>query len=109
MFMLSLLGGGRSMLLPQCRFFLSVGPRVHPAGSAVVADVIHNRRVIDYGAVDVGVVNDGRVDVRHRGVIREDAVVPIAANISHADVAESVVNPAIETDVRAPVAAVPEI
>jgi hypothetical protein len=42
-------------------------------------------------------------------IIEEAAAPPIAAGIAHADVAEAVIDPTVEPDVRAPVAVVPDI
>src|SRR5581483_9513263 len=77
------------------------------AVAAVVADPVH-RDVVDHGGV-VGVVDVGDVDVVDAAVVPEVAVAPFAAVVAVAGVAVAVVDAAIEADVRAPVAGVPEV
>ena len=77
--------------------------RFHPirpvkAGTATVHLFIHHR------AVDKGVMNDSRIHTRHRGVITEHVSFPSAAPVAIAEVAVTVVNAAVKTDSRAPVA-----
>jgi hypothetical protein len=74
--------------------------------SAVVRDV----RVIvyDHGLViDIGDVGD--IHVGHRTVVEEFAAAPFAAREAFAEVSEAVINAAIESDVRAPIADIPKI
>jgi hypothetical protein len=60
------------------------------------------RSLVDVGHVDA-------TKVRHGVVVGEDSAAPLAAEEADAAVAESVVNTAIEADVRSPVAGVPSI
>ncbi len=80
-------------------------PGRHPAW-AVVADS-GDGRVVDRPVVDVGDVDI--VDVVDRAVVEEAVVVPITAFITEAGIAETVSDAAVETHLRAPVAAVKQI
>jgi len=102
LFMLSLCGYGSDMFLVDCRLLLSGRTRCDPTGTAVVADPVH-RRIVDHCGV-VGVVNVGDVHVIHRAVVFELSVVPAATLITFTAVTEAVIDPAIETDLRTPVA-----
>ena len=100
-----LLRSNRRDVLETVEPFL-FGCRPHPdaALAAVVGDadvVVH-----DHVAVDVGVVDDGRVHIQHGGVIAEDAAIPAPADEACAEVAEAVVDASIETDLRSPEARV---
>jgi len=57
----------------------------------------------------IDVVNYMHVYVVHARVIEKVTVGPAAAEVSGADVSESVVDTAVETDFWAPIASVPEI
>src|SRR5690242_7782036 len=75
---------------------------VNSATPAVEADarsavIVHHRRV-------VGVVNHRHVDVVHGAVVIKMVVLPSPAFIPVAKVAESIINPAIESHHRAPIA-----
>jgi hypothetical protein len=64
----------------------------------------------DDGSVHVHVVEVAAAAYVHDcGVVKECAVAPFAAAESHTAVAKAVVNPSIETDVRPPIALVPDI
>ncbi|CAB3889865.1 hypothetical protein LMG3412_03694 [Achromobacter deleyi] len=100
--------GGRTMLFVARRDFARIGLALDAGRPAVVADaavvdVVDHHRVV----VDVGDARD--VHVGHGAVVEEAVVVPVAAHKADADIAETVVHAAIEADVRAPVAAMPEI
>lgn len=82
--------------------------RSYTTGSAVIAGTIHGRRVVHYGGV-VGIVDDGGVHIRHRGVVVVGATDPLTAVESGANVAKSVVNTAVKSHVRSPVSGVPKI
>jgi len=71
------------------------------AGAVVV---VHNRRV-----VDVRIVNDRPVHVHDSGVICESATAPFAAVETTTWIAEAIVHAAIKADVRAPIAAMPQV
>ena len=58
---------------------------------------------------DVDVPHHRRVHVHHRGVVAEDPASPHAADETDAAVAKSVINAAVEADVRTPVACMPAV
>jgi hypothetical protein len=58
--------------------------------------------------VSIGIVEAG-ADVPGRGVIKEMATFPMTAPKAGPEIAESIINPAIETDVRAPITGVPQV
>lgn len=57
----------------------------------------------------VRIVDDMRINVVHAAVIKEMAVMPVAAIISHSGISETVVDSTVESDVRTPVARIPDI
>src|SRR6202158_993556 len=76
---------------------------VRPAVEAYTVEVVHHHRAV------VCVVNHGHVDVAHRAIVDELSSAPFSAPETYARVAEAIINAAIETDVRSPVAAVPHV
>ena len=93
------------MALMRGRFFLGSGTRINAARATVIAD-------------DSGVEHDGSVvnvsDVCHAhvgdvAVVVERSAAPLTANKSHPGIAESVVDSAIEADVRSPVSWMPRV
>src|ERR1700722_13738998 len=81
-----------------------------PADAAWTVKARASRRVIviDHRFV-VNIVNYGHIHVIHRAIVEEMIPFPAPAFISFSYIPESVVNSAIETDVRSPVSAVPRI
>jgi len=78
------------------------------ANAVVIADVVHHGRVVDdRSAVHIGDVLN--VEVIHCPVVVEEPVAPIPARIANSEVAEAVVNAAIEPDHWPPVAGIPAI
>jgi hypothetical protein len=81
------------------------------AARPVIADTI-NRRVVDGDVVDhdrvryraVIDLHIGDRDVVHRAVVIEATTIPIAALISNADISEAIVDPAVISDIRGPIA-----
>lgn len=106
--MLRLHCGRCNVLLAGGGLFGRRRPGGHTACAAVIAHAIHRDIVVDYGLV-VGVVHDGDVYVAHGTVIDECAAAPISARITHAGVAETVIDSAIKTDVWFPVPGVPNV
>ena len=108
--MLHLVGGGLEVVLVGRLHLHGRGMHLN-ALAAVEADVVH----VDDGVfrhdgavlVDIGDVHAAKV--RHGAVIGEDSAAPLAAEEADAAVAEAVVNATVESDVRAPVAAVPAV
>src|SRR6202795_1967961 len=84
----------------------------HAARATVVAHFVH-RDIVDGDVVHHGlvvrVVNDGGVHIVDRGVVVIPVAVPTAADVTHADVAETVIDAAVESDVRTPVTGVPTV
>jgi len=82
------------------------GPGVDSTMSAVVthpiAPAVRHRVVVN-------VVNNRNIHIRHRSVVIHGAVVPICAVIATAGVSKAVIDSAIKSNVRAPVAGVPEV
>src|SRR5208283_3793540 len=105
MFMLGLRGQRRGVRFIRVAFFFASRPRLNAAIAAVERDMI---AVHDHVAlVDVPHIDD--VDVHDGPVIEEAAATPLAAPEADTAVAETVVNAAIETNVRSPIAGVPGI
>src|ERR1039458_5552591 len=98
--MLSLSGYGRNMPIMSGRFFLRRGPFVDPAVTSIVANMV---RVLVHPRV-VNVVDDALVHMIHGRVVEKMPVLPAPAFITMAEVTEAIVDPAIETYGRAPVA-----
>src|SRR5215470_7535511 len=89
-----------------CRSFFSRG-RV--GADAALAAVKASMDIIDDDGLTVGVVNHCHVHVRYRAVIEELSVFPVPSSKAYTAIAEAVVNPAVETDMRTPIARVPDI
>lgn len=79
-----------------------------PPGT-IEARVIVDVRVIHDGAIDIGVMDDSGVYMRVSRVIAEDAGRPRATHEADACIAETIVDAAIEADVRPPVTRVPGV
>jgi predicted RNA methylase len=104
--MLSLSGYRRNMSFISGSLFLGRGVGIDPAVTAVIADMV------DLALVDPGVVNVvDRVDVHviHSCVVVKMPVVPASALVTMTEITEAIVDPAIETDERAPVAWIEKI
>src|SRR5215469_5219165 len=65
--------------------------------------------VVRYGAIDVGVMNDGSVHTRDGGVVMKRVSYPVAAPVSIPPIAMTVVNAAVETYSRPPIARVKNV
>jgi hypothetical protein len=92
----------------RSRLLLRRRPRIDTAGTAIITDPVGGG-IIHYRTIDISVVNDGGVDIRHRRIIPEMPTYPAAAGISRAEIAASVINAAIEADMRAPISAIPRV
>jgi hypothetical protein len=64
--------------------------------------------VVDHGLV-VNIVNARAAHVVHRAVVVEGPVIPISASVANTAIAEAVVDPTVEADMRTPVADIPRI
>src|SRR5208282_4940418 len=104
--MLSLSGYGRDMPVMCGGFFLSIGTSVDAAIATIETDA-GDGGLIDPCVVDV--VNYIDVHVQDRAVIEKVSVVPAPAFETMAKVTESIVDPAVETYLRAPIAVIENI
>jgi len=98
--MLRLSSYRRDVSFPSSRFFFGCRTSGHASFAAVegnVGSVIH-----DHGPVDVDVPDIDRVHMKHSGVVEECAAAPLATHEASAKVAEPVINPAVESNVRTP-------
>jgi hypothetical protein len=80
--------------------------RGHSAASAVegnVRAIVYDHRPV----IDIGDVGD--IHIGHRAVVEESAAAPFTAGETFAEVSETVINAAIESDVRTPIAGIPKI
>ncbi len=102
---LSLNGHRREMPFPGHRFVLGRWAGIDPAVAAVVADSIDGGGVVDDGCV-VNVVNVGDVDIGHRAIVEIAPVIPTSAFETFSEVAEAINDPAVESDMRAPIATI---
>src|SRR5271170_7270719 len=59
---------------------------------------------MDDSPIHVGGVNHCRVDVHHGRVVREDPAIPASADETDSSVPKSIINAAIKSNVRAPIA-----
>src|SRR6266852_6089297 len=71
--------------------------------------VVDDRRVVDDRAIDVDVAHNGRVHVHDSGVVYEMIAAPMASHKPDASVPKAVVNAAVESYVRPPVARMPSV
>src|SRR5579864_5483918 len=102
-----LLPGHRDVPLVFRGHFLTVGPGIDSASTAVEAGAVDGRVVDDCSVV--GVVDDGHVDIGDGAVVVVVSAAPGAAEEADSGVAESVVNTTVETHPWSPVAPVPNI
>jgi hypothetical protein len=99
-------GDGRDAAFVQNGLLSRQRTRVDTAPTSVVADAF----VGDIGhPVVIDVMYDVDIHVVHGPVVSESVAVPIAAFVTMADVAEAVVDAAVEADVRGPIAVIPTI
>jgi hypothetical protein len=95
------------MLLVRPGFFLRGRSRNSPARATVEADTSYSHIVDDGFVIDVGDVH--ATEIVHGRVVAEDAVSPVAALVAGAHIAETVIDAAVESDMRPPVSGVPNI
>src|SRR5580704_1996840 len=99
--MLSLSRNRRDMSVTLGRFFFRPRTVVYPALAAVVADPV------DGGVVDHRcVVNVGDVHIVDGAIVEKVSAVPASALIAVTEISESVIDPAVEPDMRPPIAGV---
>ncbi len=105
--MTCLCGRCRGMTLMSRSLFRRGRSNGCSAGSAVVADVASGPAVA-YGLL-ISVMEVPNIYVIHGSVVAELVVIPISALVADTTIAISVVNAAVESDGRAPVAFVPKV
>ena len=108
LFVLRLERSGLDVMFPHGRFFVGGWPCYHSSGPAVIAHTIHEGRV-HHGVVHVGVVNGRGVYVRICRVVVKNSATPFAAVEPRSGIAISVINSAVEANMRSPITGVPNI
>jgi hypothetical protein len=104
---LCLCGRGAGAPFANCRGFRSGWPCRCSACSAVIAYAIAGS-VIDY-TFAVYVSSHRLIHIIHGTVVIERTVVPISSGVADPDIAETIVDATIKSDLRAPVASMPDI
>ena len=92
----------------RCRL-LSAGRSGLNSAWAIKADAIVDISVADHGTVNVGVVNDGRIDVPNRCIILEVIAFPSAAGEARSVIAVAIVDTSVKSNVGTPITAVPTV
>ena len=105
--MLSLIRYRREMSLTSESFLLARGTRGDSTVPAVVAGAIYCG-LVNHGGV-VNIVNVGNVYIVYRAVVEKSVAFPASALIAIAEVSVAVIDAAVETDLRAPVAVIENI
>jgi len=93
------------VMLARESFLRGCRTRGDAAAAAVVADV----RVVDHDIPLINVVYDRDVYIVDTAVIEKIAAAPVAAGVADAGITETVVDAAVEADLRSPVAGVPDV
>lgn len=106
--MLRLHGSRRNMPVPHRGLLRDRRPRLYPMRPAIIARPVH-RDMIDHRPVDIRVAHHRRVDPGYRRVIPEMTTVPLATDISRADIPATIIDPTIKSYMRAPITCMPEI
>src|SRR5271154_3587966 len=86
-------------------FLLGSWARGETASATVEADAIVS---VDVPFL-INVVDEGGIDVVHAAVVEKVAAVPVAASVAFSAVTKTVINAAVEADLRAPVAFIPRV
>jgi len=93
--------------------FLRARLNRYAAVSAVIADAVGGlhavMNIIDDDIVLVDVVDDIDIHIVYVAVVIEVISLPVAAEVAEADVAEAVIDAAVEADVRSPVTTVEHV
>jgi hypothetical protein len=88
------------------RNLLRCGPCIYSTASAVETSA---RPMLLLHGIVVNIVHDGCVHVGHGLVVYDAVVIPIRTMVAAARVSESIVNAAVKTYVRTPIAGVPTV
>jgi hypothetical protein len=96
------------VLLMRSTLFSRTRPRCDAARAAIIADPV-DRRVVDDGTVHISIVDDRGVDIDYRRIISEMPAYPIAAGKARTVIPASIIDTAIEADMRPPITGIPAI
>lgn len=90
------------MALSPRGFFVVARPPVNATMAPVIADAVY-RRIVVYDRRVVGVMDFRDIDVVHRAVVVKAVVLPAAAFITVAEIAEAIIYAAVKTNPWAPI------
>src|ERR1700704_284278 len=94
------------MAIVRRSLLLRSWPSINPTVAAVVTDP---RIVVDDNRLVVDIRYVGDVDVGDAAVVKESVALPITAEKSRTGVTKAIINAAVETNVRAPIPAIPDV
>src|ERR1700676_55460 len=97
------------MMLMLGRQFSRRWPGRYSASSSVVTHMIIHGNVVDHSPIHIGVVNHRGVYVHHRRVVSKHSAIPAPAKEPNSTIAKSIINSAVESDVRPPISCVKKI
>src|SRR5262249_9685471 len=89
----------------HCRSLFCVRLRLYPTVSPVKARTV-NVHVLGEGVINVGVIDDSPIYIGHSGIVLECVSTPSSAPVTVSGVAKTVINAAVKTNCRSPVALV---
>src|SRR5580692_7799769 len=81
----------------------------HSARPSVEAHMVVHGDIVNNRAIHVRIVNHRRIDVHDGRVVRKHSAIPASADEANPAVAEPIIDPSIETDVRSPIAGVKKV
>jgi hypothetical protein len=97
------------LLFVSCRLFPGSRPCVVAAWTIEAGAIVNIRPIIDHCPINISIVDDGRVNSPDGGIIVEISALPSAANEPRSIIAEAIIDPTVESNVRSPIACVPAI
>src|SRR5260221_5424135 len=92
----------RRLLLPRIRTI------IHSTGTAIIAYLVDSY-IIDDRLVDICIMYNGGVDIRHRRIIPETPTIPFATIIPAAAITAAVINTTVISYMRTPITTIPSI
>jgi hypothetical protein len=107
--MSKLIGSRLDVLLMRGNLLLGRWPGGDPARAVEARSIVHDRSVVNHRAVNVYIAHNGCVHVHNGSVVAERSAGPHTTPETNTTIPESVVDAAIESDVRPPITAVPSI
>jgi hypothetical protein len=96
------------MLFMCSSLFSRTRPRRDTTRASIIADPVNGCIVYDR-AVNIGIVNDRRVYIDNRRIISEMTTYPISAGKARTVIPASIIDTAIEADMRPPITGIPAI